>query len=95
MMDKEIPQRKKEKSPEWIINNIAEASRNARVIYLLFIGFLAYCAITIANTKDVQLILNETSHLPIINIDVPINGFFILSPVIRNGTIPAGMDLQQ
>ncbi len=81
-MDKEIPHPKKEKTPEWIIDNIAEASRNARAIYLLFIGFLAYCAITVVNTKDVQLILNGTSHLPIINIDVPLNGFFLLSPLI-------------
>ena len=82
MMDKEIPHREEEKSPEWLIDNIAEASRNARAIYLLFIGFLAYCAITVVNTKDMQLILNETAHLPIINIDVPLNGFFLLSPLI-------------
>ncbi len=81
-MDKEIPHPKKEKNPKWIIDNIAEASRNARAIYLLFIGFLAYCAITVVNTKDRQLILNGTSHLPIINIDVPLNGFFLLSPLI-------------
>ena len=82
MIDKEISHRKKEKNPEWIIDNIAEASRNARAIYLLFIGFLAYCAITVINTKDMQLILNETAHLPIINLDVPLNGFFLLSPVL-------------
>lgn len=82
MMDKEIPHPKKEKNPEWIIDNIAEASRNARAIYLLFIGFLAYCAITVVNTKDRQLILNETAHLPIVNLDVPLNGFFLLAPLI-------------
>ncbi len=79
---RKAPPGKKEKDPGWLIDNIEKASINARRIYLLFIGFLAYCALTVASTKDRQIILNETAHLPIVNLDVPLNGFFLLAPVI-------------
>jgi len=79
---RKAPHSKKEKDPGWLIDNIAESSKNSRRIYLLFIGFLAYCALTVASTKDRQIILNETAHLPIVNLDVPLNGFFLLAPLI-------------
>ncbi len=72
----------KPKAPSWLIDNITEASKNARQIYFLFIGFLSYCALTIVSTSDRQIILNEEASLPIIKLDVSLNGFFILSPVI-------------
>ena len=72
----------KQEAPEWLIENIAEASKNARKIYFLYIGFLAYCALTVFSTTDRQIILNETAHLPIVNLDVSLNGFFILAPII-------------
>jgi hypothetical protein len=79
---RKAPPGKKEKDPGWLIDNIAESSKNSRRIYLLFIGFLAYCALTVASTNDRQIILNESAHLPIVNLDVPLNGFFLLAPVI-------------
>jgi hypothetical protein len=72
----------KPKAPEWLIENIAEASKNARKIYFLYMGLLAYCALTIVSTSDRQIILNETATLPILKLDVPLNGFFILAPLI-------------
>ena len=82
-MTNELKDRKKRKKPpDWLIENIAEASKNARKIYFLYIGFLAYCALTVFSTSDRQIILNETARLPIVNLDVSLNGFFILAPVI-------------
>jgi len=74
--------KQKPQAPNWLINNIAEASRNARKIYFLYIGSLVYCALTIVSTSDRQIILNEKARLPIVNLDVSLNGFFILSPII-------------
>lgn len=65
-----------------IIDNIKEASKNARQIYFLYIGILAYCAFTVVSTTDRQIILNAKVNLPIININVSLNGFFILCPLI-------------
>lgn len=72
----------KPKAPDWLIENIAEASKNARKIYFLYVGFLAYCALTVVSTSDRQIILNETASLPILKLDVPLNGFFLLAPLI-------------
>jgi uncharacterized protein YjbI with pentapeptide repeats len=72
----------KPKAPDWLIDNIAEASKNARKIYLIYVGILAYCALTIVSTTDRQLVLNEPARLPIIDVEVPLNGFFIISPFL-------------
>ncbi len=72
----------KPKAPEWLFDRIDEASKNTRKIYFLYMGLLAYCALTIVSTSDRQIILNETATLPILRLDVPLNGFFILGPLI-------------
>ena len=75
----------KPEAPGWLLENIAEASKNARKIYLLYIGFLAYCALTVVSTTDRQIVLNEPARLPIINVEVALNGFFLLSPLLAIG----------
>lgn len=72
----------KPEAPEWLLENIAEASKNARKIYFLYLGLLAYCALTVVSTTHRQIILNETARLPIVNLNVLLNGFFVLSPLI-------------
>ncbi len=74
--------KEKLKAPSRLFNNITEASKNARKIYFLYVGFLIYCALTVVSISDRQIILNETVSLPIINMDVSLDGFFILCPVI-------------
>jgi len=72
----------KPQAPKWLIDNIAEASKNARKIYFLYVSFLAYCALTVVSTSDRNIILNEQAHLPIVNLDVSLNGFFIVAPMM-------------
>jgi uncharacterized protein YjbI with pentapeptide repeats len=69
-------------APAWLIENIAETSRNARKIYFLYIGFLVYGSLTVMSTSDRQIILNDTAKLPIVNLDVSLSGFFVLAPII-------------
>jgi uncharacterized protein YjbI with pentapeptide repeats len=78
----ESPKNNRPEAPEWLISNIAEASQNVRNIYVLYIGFLAYCGLTVASTTDRQLILNEPVSLPLLKVDVSLNGFFILAPLL-------------
>jgi len=85
VITKEIKESGTENKPEVsapLINNIAEASKNARNIYLLYIGLLAYCALTVASTSDQRIILNEPARLPVISLDVSLDGFFILAPIL-------------
>jgi len=72
----------KPKAPDSLINNIAEASKNARKIYLLYIGLLAYSALTVVSTSDRSIILNEPARLPVINLNVSLDGFFIIAPLL-------------
>jgi len=73
---------KKQKPPDWLVENIAEASKNARKIYLLYITFLAYCALSVAGTPDRQIILNGSIRLPLIDADVSVIGFFLVAPLM-------------
>lgn len=73
---------KKPEDRQELVDNIAEASKNARKIYLLYLGFLAYCALTAISTTDRALVLNEPAHLPIVNVGVPLEGFFIFAPIL-------------
>jgi uncharacterized RDD family membrane protein YckC len=78
----EVPAEDRPEAPGALIDNIEKASLNARRIYLLFIGLLAYCALTVAGTSDRRIILNEPANLPVINLEVSLDGFFILAPLL-------------
>lgn len=82
MVNKQSVVNRKKRAPSWIIKNIENASKNARKIYFIYIGFLAYCTLTVVTTTDRQIILNEAARLPMINVEVPLNGFFIFAPLI-------------
>ena len=72
----------KEKAPEWLLTNIESASRMASRVYLVLLGVLVYVAITVVSTTDLQLVLNKPAKLPVVDIEVNIVGFFLLSPII-------------
>ena len=72
----------KPEPPETLIANIEAVSQNAKGIYFIYIGLLAFCALTVAGSSDRQIILNEPATLPIINVDVSMDGFFILAPLL-------------
>ena len=68
--------------PKWLIDNIAEASINARKLFFLYIGFISYCALTVVSTTDRQLVIGGVVKLPVINVEVGLTGFFIIAPAI-------------
>jgi len=68
---------------DWLFERIDEASKKAGKLYLSYMGFLAYCALTVVSTADRQMVLkNESVRLPIVNLGVSLNGFFILAPLL-------------
>ncbi|TDI94811.1 MAG: hypothetical protein E2O77_00355 [Caldithrix sp.] len=47
--------RPKPAAPDWLLDNIAEAfKKRPQEFTWLYIGFLAYCALTVASTTDRQ-----------------------------------------
>jgi Pentapeptide repeats (8 copies) len=69
-------------APDWIIDNIAEASKGAQQVFFILISLLSYCAITITATADRQIILNSTVQLPLLSSAVSLDGFFIIAPLV-------------
>lgn len=63
-----------------LLSVIDSASKHARLLYYIYIGFLLYLVITAFSIKDTQLALQSSYiSLPIINLSVPLNAFFIVS----------------
>lgn len=73
---------KTKQAPGWLFSNLAEAIKNARKQYLIYIGIISYCALSILTTTDRQIVLNEGIQLPIINLNVPVFAFYIISPLL-------------
>lgn len=68
--------------PEWLLSNIADATKSAKRIYLVYLGLVAYCAITVVTTTDRQLVLKHIVNLPLMNVQAPLVGFFAATPIL-------------
>ena len=65
---------------------VETASKQARIVFLAMVGGCIYAWLTIWTTTDAQLIVNSaTTHLPIIQSEVPIVGFYWAAPLILLG----------
>lgn len=73
---------KESRAPRWLFDHIAEASKNARSIYFLYLATVAYCALTVLTTRDEKIFFNEPVRLPIVNLEVQFNTFFGLAPFL-------------
>lgn len=72
--------------PDRMRDVIDKASQHARMIYYLYLGFISYCAVTVFSTTDRQLVLKgHTTELPILGVSVPLEGFFIVAPLLCIG----------
>jgi len=71
--------------PSWLVESIAETSKNASQIYVLYVSFLAYCTLTIFTTSDEQIFFNQSTLLPIVNLGVSSIVFFVIAPIIAIG----------
>ena len=64
---------------ERAVNESAIRVSTIWVTYLIF-GF--YLATTIGNVTSRQLLVAESIRLPVLNIELPIVGFFFLAPIL-------------
>jgi len=66
----------------WIYEKISEASQAAQKAYIIYLSCITYSALTIATISDLQIITNDKVMLPILGIQLPIDGFFLITPII-------------
>lgn len=63
--------------------HIAEVSRSARTTWLGLLGLLAFVGITLLSHEDADFFAqNAATQLPLINITVPVEAFFLTAPVL-------------
>lgn len=62
--------------------NIAAAAKHARNVLLLFLGFLVYWCLTIIDVSDHRIILDKTVRLPLLELELGRDLYFILTPLL-------------
>lgn len=68
--------------PDWLWNNIAEASKKNSKIHAIYIAVLLYTVIIVGSVTDSQLITNKEISLPVLQTHIPLNLFLYLAPFI-------------
>ena len=58
------------------------ASDPARSAWLAFLALLTYLLVTLASVSHKDLLLNSPVGLPLVNVDIPIFGFFQYAPAL-------------
>ena len=62
---------------------VAEASKNARVVFLAMLAGCLYSVLTIGTTTDFSLLTNRASSaLPVLGAEIPIVGFYWVAPLL-------------
>ena len=62
---------------------LKEASSRSRTVFLTVLLACAYTLLTVAATRDVDLLLNSSSFpLPVLQVPIPVIGFYFASPLL-------------
>ena len=59
-----------------------DAARNVRTVYVTLLGVWAYLAIIVGSTTDEQLLRGSVVVLPVIQLGLPIIGFYLVAPFL-------------
>src|SRR4051794_7921783 len=59
-----------------------DTAGKASVLWTTFVTFELYDAIAFGSVKDRDLFLENAVKVPILNVDLPLVGFFVLAPLI-------------
>jgi uncharacterized protein YjbI with pentapeptide repeats len=64
-----------------LLATVNSASSGASTSWIAFLGSMAYLAVTLSGVTHVQLLLNEPTALPFVNVKVPLDTFFVAGPL--------------
>lgn len=68
------------------LDAVKDLTDNSSKVFLIILGAVLYTFLTIATTKDAQLIVDTNlTKLPVIGTDVPIISFYIVTPLVLLG----------
>lgn len=80
--EQSTPQTSPPPAPDWLFAHIDEASRQSRALFFVLVGFLAYCALTVFNTSDREIVLDNEVRMPLVDVDVPLAVFLFVAPLV-------------
>lgn len=66
---------------ETLRNSVNEAASRVRGLWFGYVALLAYLFIAVAAVTHVDLLLENPVKLPVLNVELPLNGFFVAAPV--------------
>src|SRR5689334_13447892 len=69
-------------NPYSLLEAVNRSSDTANTAWLLFIGLLAYLAITVAGVTHKDLLLNSAITLPVLQVNIELTRFFLFAPIV-------------
>ncbi len=63
-------------------DRIKEACSTTSGIFLIFIPFIVYFALSLTSIKDIDVLLGKTVKLPLLDISLSFSGYFFIAPVL-------------
>jgi uncharacterized protein YjbI with pentapeptide repeats len=64
-----------------LLATVNSASEGAAATWIAFLGTMAYLAVTLGGVSHVDLLLNNDTTLPFVNVKVPLATFFVAAPL--------------
>lgn len=59
-----------------------ESAKGLKALFFWYIAAISYAVISVASVTDVQLLRGSPLKLPILNVDIPLSGYFIFLPLV-------------
>ena len=65
-----------------LLDSINSSSSVSRTLYTAFIALTGYIVISISSTTDMQIFEQSLLKLPLLNVDISLDGFYLFTPWI-------------
>jgi hypothetical protein len=70
---------------------VVDSANMARNIWVLFLSVGTYLVVTVGSVTDRQILLKEPIRLPLLNVELPLDAFFLVAPMTLFVTVgPCG-----
>src|ERR1043165_7979379 len=65
-----------------LVQSLNSTSQSARTSWLFFVSFQAHLFVAVASVTHTDLLLNSAIKLPLLQIEIPLGSFFLVTPVL-------------
>ena len=70
------------KNLDALLSSLNKSAERLQALWFAFLSLSLYLAITFASTTHKSMLLKDDQVLPILNIKIPVVGFFVVSPIL-------------